>query len=160
MVKAFEMNLCHTVWGGECMMKWKWWKSFTVTFSKKAMLRNVIQSILVRYYSRLQMIFHDFLKATFLATKVADHMLFTAKRLDDVDQLTRPRDITSTTNTKLSEREISWGQYLGGYCLFVTTFTRNWKAAQSGETQKVSKQFPSLKLHVLQTLMTKSWFHV
>ena len=53
--------------------------------------------------------------ATFLATKVADHMLFIAKRLDDVNRSTRPRDITSTTNTNLSEREISGGQYLGGY---------------------------------------------
>ena len=96
--------------------------------------------------------------ATFLTTKVADHMLFIAKRLDDVNQPTRPRDITSTTNTNLSEREISGGQYLGG--MFFTTYTRNRKAAESGNRQKVSKQFPSLKLHMWPTLMTRSWFHV
>ena len=56
--------------------------------------------------------------ATFLATKVADHMLFLAKKDKnsvDVDQSGRSRDITSTTNTILSEREYSGGQYLGGY---------------------------------------------
>ena len=56
--------------------------------------------------------------ATFLATKVADHMLFLAKKDKnsvDVDQSGRSRDITSTTNTILSEREHSGGQYLGGY---------------------------------------------
>lgn len=53
--------------------------------------------------------------ATFLSTKVADHMLFIAKkRLHDVNQPTRLRETTGTT-TNLSEKEVSGGQYLGGY---------------------------------------------
>jgi hypothetical protein len=56
--------------------------------------------------------------ATFLATKVADHELFLAKKdrnLVNVDPPARSRDIASTRNNILSEREISGGQYVGSY---------------------------------------------
>lgn len=72
-----------------------------MNFSKKAMLTNSEVPLKASSY---------FLglsekTATFLATKVADHMLFIANRSSvDVDQPTRPRDITTTTNTNLSER--------------------------------------------------------
>ena len=56
--------------------------------------------------------------ATFLATKVADHMLFLAKKdkdLVDVDPSMKSENISSNKNSNLSEREISAGQYLCGY---------------------------------------------
>ena len=74
-------------------------------------MRNFGLSILVKYHSELLRIFPDFLKKQqhFFATKVADHILFIAKK--SLDSSAYPLQELPCQRCM----ELSGGQYLNGY---------------------------------------------